>query len=393
MPPPNAAGSRFYHARISELYCFPFLEHSDPLFPKLPDCQYLGLIGTDFKLGRSTSSHYSKTATSSRSGKRSPTPDNSYGDPGRKAIINWIEQPLFRMHLKHDHSLDSRCHKCRQRLKNEEKAKTHRELCQGKNDPIADEPLWMSQIQHEQFLKLNFNNSKVSIKRAWDMICEALWGEAHNPQIPGMYSRLDHRFKQLQRIKESTSKKLGKDESSSKSSDLDTHADSMYYNKPLSATTSGKPPTVDSGIGMGDTSESYVETRYTSVEAASKLGEFHGTSINFWSSSSQAQTYMRPADRASYGNISPPARRVDATTPNGIPEPRASENEIDLHDTPAGNTWDSLCPIFDLYLPPTSGLPGSTPDHTNFIGLEYFDSSMIDLPPDEDGFPVGEDDR
>ncbi|KAK9412738.1 hypothetical protein SUNI508_12438 [Seiridium unicorne] len=337
-------------------------------------------------------------------------------EPGRHKFIKghctegWGFENLrkLKMHLKHDHSLDSRCHKCRQRLKNEEKAKTHRELCQENNNPTADEPLWMSQIQHEQFLKLNFNNSKVSIQRAWNMICEALWGEAHNPQIPGMYhapgfyyssmiycssaldSRLDHRFKQLQLIKESSSTKLSQDESSSKSSDLDAHADSMYYNKPLSATISRKPPTVDSGIGMGDTSETYVETSYTSVEGASELGEFHGTSINFWSSSSQAQAYMRPADRASYGNISPPARRLDAATPNGIPKPGASENEIDLHDT-AGNTWDPL--IFDLCLPPTSGLPGSTPDHANFVGLEYFDRSMIDFPPDEEGFLVEEEDR
>ncbi|KAK6077665.1 hypothetical protein SCUP515_04863 [Seiridium cupressi] len=319
-------------------------------------------------------------------------------EPGRHKFIKghctegWGFENLrkLKMHLKHDHSLDSRCHKCRQRLKNEEKAKTHRELCQENNNPTADEPLWMSQIQHEQFLKLNFNNSKVSIQRAWDMICEALWGEAHNPQIPGMYSRLDHRFKQLQLIKESSSTKLGQDESSSKSSDLDAHADSMYYNKPLSATISRKPPTVDSGIGMGDISETYVETSYTSVEAASKWEGFHGTPINFSSSSSQVQTYMRPADKASYGNISPSARRLDATTSNGIPEHHVSENEIDLHDTPAANTWDSLYPI---YLPPTSGLPGSTPDHTDFIGLGYVNPSMINFPPDEEGLLVEEEDR
>ncbi|KAH8193839.1 hypothetical protein TruAng_011993 [Truncatella angustata] len=153
--------------------------------------------------------------------------------------------------------------------------------CEAKN-LAANKPVWMSQAQNREFVKLNFNKSKVSVETAWDMICVALWGRNHKAEIPGMYHvpgffqsrliycsnardpHLDRQFRQVQRL-------TGADISLPETlMDASFSGGSIYSNKPLTALASSKPSTLDSGIGMGEDADERKNTTQggTSAETA-----------------------------------------------------------------------------------------------------------------------------
>ncbi|KAH6648230.1 hypothetical protein BKA67DRAFT_538283 [Truncatella angustata] len=189
---------------------------------------------------------------------------------------------LLMEHLRHDHSLDFGCPVCKERFRDKRHAKTHKDSsCEAKN-LAANKPVWMSQAQNREFVKLNFNKSKVSVETAWDMICVALWGRNHKAEIPGMYHvpgffqsrliycsnardpHLDRQFRQVQRL-------TGADISLPETlMDASFSGGSIYSNKPLTALASSKPSTLDSGIGMGEDADERKNTTQggTSAETA-----------------------------------------------------------------------------------------------------------------------------